>query len=170
MNHGFVKVGAAVPRIKVADCSYNANNIINMINKAQAEGIVAVAFPELSITGYTCADLFHQKILIDEVKSQLERILKSTKETDIVAIIGAPVVVDSQMFNCGIVIQMGKILGVVPKSYIPGYKEFYEERWFASGLGQEGKEINLCGQTVPFGTDVIFECENMPNLCIGLEI
>ncbi|HHV98234.1 MAG TPA: NAD(+) synthase [Clostridiaceae bacterium] len=169
-NYGFVRVAAAVPRLKVADCKYNSENIKEMINKADKLGIQFVVFPELSITAYTCGDLFHQQLLLEQAARQLGEILSGTGESDIVAIAGMPLMTDNQLFNCAVVMQKGRIIGVVPKEYIPGYSEFYEERWFAPGSNSFSTVINLCGQDVPFGQDLLFECEEDKRLCFGVEI
>jgi NAD+ synthase (glutamine-hydrolysing) len=170
MNHGFVRVGAAVPKLKVANCEYNADNIIELILKAENLELQFVVFPELAVTAYTCGDLFHQQRLLEEAGTQLARILEKTADTGIVAVIGLPVYMDSQLFNCAAVIQKGKLLGVVPKSYIPNYKEYYEERWFAPGTKALNCSISLCGQEVPFGVDILFEAENRKTVCFGIEI
>jgi NAD+ synthase (glutamine-hydrolysing) len=170
MNYGFVRIGAAVPKIKVADCIFNTDNMIKLIDKAIEQEVQILVFPELSITAYTCSDLFHQETLIKEAEKQLARIVEHSRGSEIVIIAGIPVKVDSQLFNCGVAIQSGSILGAVPKTYIPGYSEFYEERWFAPGTKALRDTILVCGQQVPFGTDVLFEAENNPNVCFGIEI
>ena len=170
MNYGFVRVAAAVPRLKVAGCEYNTKNIFEMMKRAEEAGVQIIAFPELSVTSYTCGDLFHQQALLREANIQLSNVLKKTSRLDIVAIIGMPVFADNQLFNCGLVIQNGKILGAVPKTYIPGYKEFYEERWFAPGTKSIGGTILLCGQSVPFGTDLLFEEYEDCGVCFGIEM
>jgi NAD+ synthase (glutamine-hydrolysing) len=170
MNHGLVRVAAAVPELKVADCEFNSKSIIQLIKKAESLDVQFIVFPELSITAYTCGDLFHQQVLLNEAANCLNTVLEETKNTGIIAVVGIPVNVDNQMFNCGVVMQGGQILGVVPKTYIPGYKEFYEERWFASGLKALNHVIVLCGQEVPFGTDLLFEAVNFPGCCFGVEI
>lgn len=170
MDYGFVRVAAAVPKLKVADCKFNADNIIELIKKAEIEGIQFVVFPELSITAYTCGDLFHQQTILRESVNQLSRILNSTGEAGIIAILGLPLFVDNQLFNCAVVIQNGSIMGVVPKTYIPNYSEFYEERWFSSGTKGMSDYITLCDQKVPFGTDVLFEDKNNQGVCFGIEI
>ncbi|HHW47925.1 MAG TPA: NAD(+) synthase [Clostridiaceae bacterium] len=170
MSFGFVRVAAAVPRIKVADCEYNAANIINIIRKAEAKGIQIIVFPELSITAYTCGDLFHQEALLKGAEAQLSNILESTKDTSLFAVLGMPVYSDNQLFNCGVAIQGGKILGVVPKTYLPGYNEFYEERWFATGQKASSDTVFLCGQQVPFGSDLLFEADPDSRVCLGIEI
>jgi NAD+ synthase (glutamine-hydrolysing) len=169
VDYGFVRVAAAVPQLKVADCEFNSDNIISIIKKAEAEHIQFVVFPELSITSYTCGDLFHQQALVKESAGQLTRILKSTSRTEILAILGMPLYVDSQLFNCAVVIQSGAVLGVVPKAYIPNYSEFYEERWFSSSTKAQSNFINLCGQ-VPFGTDILFIDRQNQGVCFGVEI
>lgn len=170
MDFGFVRVAAAVPRIKVADCEYNTNNIINIIKKAETKGIEIIVFPELSITAYTCGDLFRQKLLLEEAEMQLLRMLEETKCTDLTAIVGIPVRFDSQVFNCGVVIQGGKILGVVPKTYLPESNGFCEGRWFSSGRNALNCSVILCGQWVPFGADLLFEAEDDKRFCFGIEL
>jgi len=170
MTHGFVRVAAAVPRLRVADCAYNAENIVEFIHKAENINAQFVVFPELSVTAYTCGDLFHQEVLLEESEKQLANILKKTGDTGIIALIGMPIRTDNQLFNCGVAIQKGKILGAVPKTYIPGYSEFYEERWFAPGTNAFSDSIVLCGQHVPFGTDILFESINGRRVCFGMEI
>lgn len=170
MDYGFVRVAAAVPRLRVADCGFNTENIIHLIESAAAKDIQFVVFPELAITAYTCGDLFHQHALLEEAEAQLCRVLDKTAGLSLVAIIGMPVSIDNQLFNCAVAVQNGKILGVVPKTYIPGYKEFYEERWFAPGPRAMSDVVQLCGQKVPFGTDLLFEAEGNAQLCFGIEI
>ncbi len=170
MNYGFVRAAAAVPQLKVANCGFNGENIISLILKAEDGNVQFVVFPELSITGYTCGDLFHQQALLLDAEMQLNDILEKTRGTSTIAVVGLPVYLDSQIFNCAAVIQSGKILGIVPKTYIPGYSEFYEERWFASGVKAISKEVQLCGQKIPFGTDLLFEAYNARGISFGIEI
>ncbi|MCR4435488.1 MAG: NAD(+) synthase [Clostridiales bacterium] len=170
MDFGFVRVGAAAPMLKVADCEYNAEKIVQTILEAQSRDIQFVVFPELSITAYTCGDLFHQQALLNSAVGALDHILHETGKADLVAMVGMPLYLDNQLFNCAVVIQSGRILGVVPKTYIPGYSEFYEERWFASGVKSISDEIVLCGQRVPFGTDLLFEDVEDRRMCFGVEI
>lgn len=170
MNYGFVRVGAAVPEMRVAECQYNAGNIVEMIEKAEKLGIEFVVFPELSITAYTCGDLFHQEQLLNDAINQLKKILDRTANLHIVAILGLPLYVDNQLYNCGVAIQKGKILGVVPKTYIPGYSEFYEQRWFASGTNSVRESICLWGQEIPFGMDLLFEARDNKKLVFGIEL
>ncbi len=169
-NYGFIRVGAAVPKLKVANTIFNADEIITMIKDADHKNVQIVCFPELCLTGYTCGDLFHQDILLKNAIIQLQNILNATSKTSIVAILGIPIYTENQLFNCSAVIQKGQILGIVAKTFIPGYNEFYEERWFAQGLNAKNEEIFICGQTVPFGTNILFEDNQNKNICFGVEI
>lgn len=170
MEYGFLRVAAAVPELKVANCRYNAERIIELIKKAEEKGIKIVVFPELSITAYTCGDLFHQDMLLKDAQSQLGRILDETRGNSIVSIVGMPLSADNQLYNCAVVLQSGSILGVIPKTYVPNYSEFYEQRWFSSGSKAASDSVYICGQHVPFGTDIIFEDKEHKELCFGVEI
>jgi NAD+ synthase (glutamine-hydrolysing) len=170
MEYGFVKVAAAVPELKVAGCGFNTGKIIGMVKEAAEAGVQIVVFPELSLTAYTCGDLFHQQLLLREALSQLNLLAESTKMLDIVILVGLPILLDNQQFNCAAVLQNGEILGVVPKTYIPGYKEFYEERWFTSGSNAISDTVELFGKQIPFGTDLLFEAAGQYNVCFGTEI
>lgn len=168
MNYGFIKVAAAIPRVKVADITFNTQQIENMMILANAKNVEVITFPELCVTAYSCQDLFHQQILLEEVESAVLRLLEISRNLSLIAIIGIPLTYNSLVFNCAIVIQGGHIIGIVPKTYIPGYKEFYEQRWFSSSdIIPKGTEIHYCGQHVPFGADLIFEINNV---CFGIEI
>ncbi len=170
MDHGFVKVAAAVPELKVAGCGFNTCKITGMVQEAAEAGVQLVAFPELSLTAYSCGDLFQQQLLLREALSQLNLLAQSTKTLDIVILVGLPILLDNQQFNCAAVLQNGEILGIVPKTYIPGYKEFYEERWFTSGSNAISGTFDFFGKQVPFGTDLLFEAAGQYNVCFGVEI
>lgn len=157
MNHGFVKVAAAVPHLKVADCKFNVMKIESLIVVAEGKGVQIIIFPEMSITGYTCGDLFGQQILLEEAEMGLMQILNNTRQLDIISIVGMPVVVNSTVINAAVAIQKGKILGVAAKTYLPNYKEFYEQRWFTSSLQLTESNVRLCGQIIPIGSNLIFE-------------
>lgn len=157
MNYGFVKVAAAVPRVKVADCKFNSERLEGLITIAEGKGVQILTFPEICITGYTCGDLFAQQLLLEQAEMALIQILNSTRQLDIISILGMPVVVNSTVINAAVVIQKGKILGVVPKTYLPNYKEFYEQRWFTSALQVSENSVRLCGQIVPMGNNLLFE-------------
>lgn len=128
-------------------------------------------FPELGITGYTCADLFHQTALLEKSTSAILSVIEATKNVfDGLVLLGAPISVDSQLFNCAIAIHKGKVLGIVPKSYLPTYKEFYERRYFSPAINLRSTEVLLFGQSIPIGADLLFAAEDFPELIIGVEI
>ena len=156
MNYGFIKVAAAVPNVKVADCSFNEMHIENLVAQAEGKGVEINCFPELSMTGYTCGDLFAQQLLLDSAENALFRLLDFTRSLNIITIIGMPVQMNSTLINSAVVIQGGKILGIVPKTYLPNYKEFYEKRWFTSALDHESTNVHICGQNVPVSRNIIF--------------
>ena len=167
MNYGFVKVAAAVPRVKIADCKYNAGQLESLIAIADGKGVQIITFPEMCITAYTCGDLFGQQLLLEEAEMGLMQILNNTRQLDIISILGMPIAVNSTVINAAVVIQKGKILGVVPKTYLPNYKEFYEQRWFTSALQVVEDNVRLCGQIVPMGTNLLFETSDTT---FGIEI
>nr|WP_300093287.1 NAD(+) synthase [Sedimentibacter sp.] len=166
----YIRVAAAVPVVKVADPEQNAKEIAEMAKKAALnDKAKVILFPELSITGYTCADLFNQKTLISGAEDSLVFLLEETKNINAVIAVGMPVKADNQLFNCAVVFKNGKILGVVPKTYIPNYNEFYEKRWFASSISRISSRIMLCGQIVPFSENILFK-DNLSALCIGIDV
>lgn len=167
---GYVRVAASVPELKVANVEFNTKEVIKEIKALDKEGVQIVTFPELCLTGYTCADLFSQDILITKSKEAIKEVIDSTKLLDIISIIGAPIVCDNQLFNCGVVINKGEILGVVPKTYIPNYGEFYEKRWFSTSNTLTSKTINLFGKEVPIGIDLVFRDINDSKFAFGIEI
>ena len=169
-KQGFVRVGAVVPKLKVADTEFNCNEIIEQIEIASNNKIQIAIFPELCITGYTCQDLFEQDTLLEEAEKSLSKILDYTNNLDIICIIGMPIKHENQLFNTAVVIQKGEILGVVPKTFIPNYGEFYEKRWFASSKNANKKEIEMLGQKVPFGIDLLFKDKENNEICFGIEI
>lgn len=169
-EQGFVRVGAVVPKLKVADTEFNCNEIIKQIEVASNNKIQIVVFPELCITGYTCQDLFEQDTLLEEAEKALNKILDYTNNLDIICIIGMPIKAENQLFNTAVVIQKGKILGIVPKTFIPNYGEFYEKRWFASSKNANKKEIEILGQKVPFGIDLLFKDKENNEICFGIEV
>lgn len=132
MKYGFINIASAIPSVKVADCRYNTDEIIRLIDDADQKGAEIVVFPELSITSYTCQDLFHQQVLLKEAEKGVEKIISHSQTSDIIAIVGVPVVVGSLLLNCAAVIQRGVLLGLIPKTFLPNYSEFYEKRWFSS--------------------------------------
>ena len=173
MKDGFIKVACASPDVHVADCDYNATQIIDKIKEAYSNGAKLIAFPELSITGYTCGDLFLQDTLLNSAKKSLRDILQATKDLDIVSIVGLPYVVNGKLYNCGAVIHCGYLLGIVPKTYIPNYSEFYEARLFTSGKNVhttiEFDEDGDGEAIITFG-QMVFRCEDVPEFCFGVEV
>lgn len=154
---GFIKVAAACPVVNVADIEFNVKNIKECINKALEQEAKLVVFPELSVTAYTCADLFTQKLLLDKSLEAIENLCIYSRKKDLLIAIGAPFVHKSCLYNCAYIIFKGNILGIVPKSYIPNYTEFYEKRWFTEGIDIVSEKTNLYFQeNVPFGTNLIF--------------
>lgn len=169
MNYGFVKTACATPSIRVADCAYNSEQIISQISYMAENGARVAVFPELCVTGYTCGDLFLQPLLIKQAESAVETIVTKTKDYDILFAIGAPVAVDDALYNCAIVIYKGEILGIVPKTNIPNYNELSELRYFTSGLGVD-IDIQYACKRVKLSPNLVFCCENLPQLKIGVEI
>lgn len=169
-NLGFIKVGSSVPELRIADPVYNTERIKEQIDKAIDSDVSILTFPELSITGYTCNDLFNQDILIDKSYDCLEELVEYSKNKEIVTIVGMPVKIDNMLFNTGVVISKGEILGIVPKTYIPNYNEFYEKRWFSSSQELKSKEINLFGKSIPIGTNILFTLKNNQNIKFGIDI
>ncbi|WP_405725516.1 NAD(+) synthase [Anaerotignum sp.] len=167
---GYVKVGAAVPRLRLADCTYNKEQIVAMAKDASAKGVRVLTFPELCITGYTCADLFMQRSLLVATEKAVKAIAEETADLDLFFVIGAPVPLDSQAFNCAVAIYKGEILGLVPKTHLPNYSEFAEERWFSSADDILVDHIHYAGQDVPIGSDLLFAAAGIPDLKIGIEI
>ncbi len=167
MNYGFVKVATAVPCVKVGDCKFNSTQIEKEILIADGKGVQIITFPELSLTGYTCGDLFAQQLLLEEAEMGLIQVLNNTRQLDIISIVGMPVPLNGALLNAAVVFQKGKILGVVGKTYLPNYKEFYEKRWFTSACEIEETQVRLCGQIAPLGRNLLFETSDTT---FGIEI
>ena len=167
---GYVRVGALIPELKVGNTVYNSKTIIENIKKMEKEGVNIVVTPELSITGYTCADLFFQDVLLNDALKGLKKIIEETKDSKIISIIGIPLKCDNQLFNVAVVINKGKILGIVPKTYIPNYNEFYEKRWFKTSHTLISKTIKLFGHEVPIGVDLLFRDSSNNDMTFGIEI
>ena len=169
MRDGFIKVAAGTPKIRVADCGYNAGQIIALIKEAAAQGVKVLALPELCVTGYTCGDLFLQDALLDGAERALGHILEETKELDLLTAVGLPVRHEHKLYNCVAVIHKGKILGLIPKIFVPNYGEFYEARWFASGGGLRDYG-SLAGQKAPMYSRMLLKCASLSELVIGAEV
>lgn len=153
MRHGFVTVAAAVPSVRVADTDFNLRAIECQIARAEGMGVEVLCFPELSLTGYTCQDLFRSQLLVDKAEEALLQLLDFTRKLDVISIVGLPVAVGGLLLNCAAVVQKGCLLGIVPKTYLPNYNEFYEKRWFASSRDLRPTEVYLAGSSVVLSPD-----------------
>lgn len=168
---GLLRVAAASPQLRVADCATNAQHILDLMTQAEREGVALLAFPELCLTGYTCGDLFQQQALQQAALIALDRVRgATTSQFSGVVVVGLPLAVQGQLFNAAAVLSRGQILGVVPKTFLPNYKEFYERRWFAPAQAAPRTEIELFGQSIPFGHDLLFYAENWDIFTFGVEI
>ncbi|KGN92183.1 NAD(+) synthase [Porphyromonas canoris] len=167
MKHGYVKVAAGVPFVKVADCNYNIERIEKLIFKACEKGVEIITFPELCITGYTCSDLFIQPFLQRQAEEALCTLVERTKETDILVFVGMPIRVEQRLYNAAIAFQNGKILGAIPKTFLPNYREFQERRWFSSANELSLSHINIKDFVVPIGHNLLFKYKQIG---IGVEI
>ncbi len=183
LQHGFVRVAAALPRLRVADCSFNVERLLHLLDQAEQQAVQVLVFPELALTGYTCGDLFHQPALQKAALDALDHLLdESERRCSGLFVVGLPWLVGDQLYNVAAVCQKGQLLGVVPKSYLPTYKEFYEARWFTpghaltpqtspKGRGTPGRTIDWQGHRhTPFGTDLLFADELFPSVVVGVEI
>jgi NAD+ synthase (glutamine-hydrolysing) len=169
MKHGFIRVAAATPVIRVADCGYNTGKILELIKEAQEQGSKLVIFPELCVTGYTCGDLFLQDTLLRSAMESVDEIARFTRDRGIVTVVGFPYQVKGKLYNTAAVICDGRILGLVPKVSIPNYTEFYEARHFTSG-NPEPIPVNFLGEELYFGSRLLFQCTDMPDFILGIEI
>jgi len=169
--YGFLRVAAACPPVTVADPEKNAEATLAFVGRAGDEGAQVVVLPELGLTGYTCGDLFFSlTTLVTGAERALERVLRETAGRALVVVVGLPVLHGGRLFNAAAVLQGGRILGVVPKTFLPGYKEYYEERWFSSSREARESEVRLAGQSAPFGTDLLFQLPEEPGVTLAVEI
>ncbi|MBI2639958.1 MAG: NAD(+) synthase [Candidatus Sungbacteria bacterium] len=167
---GFLRVAAASPPLKIGDIGYNVRIILEFAKRAEKEGASIVLFPEMSITGYTIGDLFHQRLLLKRAKDGLQEIVRRSKKLKAVLIVGLPIAHEGKIFNTAAVVSAGRILGFVPKTHIPGYKEFYEERWFASSRDLFSKDTDFFGKRIPFGADLLFRLSGLSQAVFAVEI
>ena len=167
MKHGFIKVAAAVPFVRVADCQYNIEHIEAQVRQADAQGVEIMTFPELCITGYTCGDLFLKPFLIRQAQESLLELAHRTADTEVLFIVGMPILIESQLFNAAVALQEGRILGAIPKTYLPNYREFQEARWFSPAKDLQLATIQIGEQQVPIGYNVLFRSGGV---AIGIEI
>lgn len=168
--HGFVRVAVATPFLRVADPSYNLERTIGLAHRASSEGAALVLFPELGISAYTCDDLFHQESLLEATELAVAKLTAVSRELRPVLIVGAPLRFEGRLFNCAVLIHHGHVLGLVPKTYLPNYREFYEKRQFSSARDLIQGTVRLNGETVPIGNDLLFESANIDNFTIHAEI
>jgi len=169
MDYGFIKVAAATPKIKVADVDYNTELICNQIDEAAKNGAKVLVFPELCLTGYTCSDLFWQSLMLEKVKEKTIEIAGYSKDYDMLIMVGIPYEHNGKLYNVAVVLHKGKILGMVTKKHLPNYSEFYEARHFTKGF-EKAVTVDFAGQKVPMGMNILFKCENRPDMVVGIEI
>ncbi|MDY2607421.1 MAG: NAD(+) synthase [Lachnospiraceae bacterium] len=169
MDYGFIKVAAATPKIKVADVDYNTELICNQIDEAAKNGTKVLVFPELCLTGYTCSDLLWQSLMLEKVKEKTIEIARYSKDYDMLIMVGIPYEHNGKLYNVAVVLHKGKILGMVTKKHLPNYSEFYEARHFTKGF-EKAVIVDFAGQKVPMGMNILFKCENRPDMVVGVEI
>jgi NAD+ synthase (glutamine-hydrolysing) len=167
MNNGFFRVAAAVPQVNVANPAANALNIVTLARSLNDEHVALAVMPEMCITGYTCADLFHNSVLLNRANDALQTVATCTAGIDVAIVVGMPIVVCDTLYNCAVALHRGNVLAVVPKSYIPNYNEFYEKRWWQSGADIALQKINVIGQEVTFGVNQLIEIDGVK---VGMEI
>ena len=168
-ENGFIRAAAVSPALRVADCAYNVEQIIEAMQAFAAENVQLLCLPELSLTGYTCSDLFLQAPLLRGAETGLTAILQASKGLNLVTVVGVPVRYNGKLYNCAAVVCGGELLGLVPKTYLPNYSEFYEQRHFVSGM-REAECIEYAGQETLIGTQLLFACKQMPDFVLGVEV
>lgn len=166
----FIRVAAGVPRVRVADPAFNADEIIALVQRADGEGVHVLVLPECALTGYSVNDLFQQRTLLEAALAELEHICAETSECNVLVMVGLPLTVDNQLYNCAAVLLHGNVVGIVPKTFVPGYKEYYEQRWFTSAVDAQADAVVLSGNVVPFGADLLFRVEGAVNFTVGVEL
>src|SRR5215212_1082588 len=169
-SHGFIRAAVCIPSLRVADPAFNLEQTLKLARRASETNAAVALFPELGLSAYSNEDLFHQDALLDASKAALTRLVKESAKLTPVVIVGAPLRFESGLFNCAVIIYQGRVLGIVPKSYLPNYREFYEKRQFAAARAAISHTVTFLGERVPFGNDLIFQAQNVPNLAIHVEI
>lgn len=169
-RHGFVRVATAVPKVRLADPATNAQSVLALVREADAAGVAVLVFPELGLTGYTVDDLLQQDALLDAVEAAIAVLAEASKDLAPLFVIGAPLRDNGRLYNTAVAIQGGRVRGVIPKSFLPNYREFYERRWFTPGAGVVGRTLDLAGQAAPFGTDVLLRAVGDVAFTVGVEI
>src|ERR1700682_5140838 len=155
-RHGFVRLAVATPLVRIADPEYNLAATLELMQHAARDKVLLAVFPELGLSAYTCEDLFHQQALIDAAEDALASLLQKSRQLPVAALVGLPVALEGRLYNCAALVCRGRLVGVVPKTYLPNYREFYEARQFTPGDAARRNEIDLAGERVPFGTDLLF--------------
>ncbi len=169
-SHGFVRAAVCIPHLKVAEPGFNADRTIALARRAADSKAAVVLFPELGLSAYTCDDLFHQEVILDACVAAVARVVEASADLAPVLLVGAPLRFEQKLFNCAVVIHRGVVLGIVPKTYLPNYREFYEKRQFASATAAVGRDVSFNGATVPFGNDLVFDAVDVPHLSLFVEI
>jgi NAD+ synthase (glutamine-hydrolysing) len=170
-RHNFVRVALAIPQVRVADPAFNAGQVIELMRRANEQHALLVSFPELSLSAYSCEDLFHQQALLDASREALTRVLDASRQLSTIAVVGLPIPVDHLLFNCAAVVHRGRLLGIVPKTYLPNYREFYEMRQFTPASHSHRSVIDFAGQRdVPFGNRLLFQAEDQPLFTFFVEV
>jgi len=169
-RHGFARVAVATPRVRVGDPAHNLEATLGLMRRAAKEKVILAVFPELGLSAYSCEDLFHQQALLEATQDALAALLRKSKDLPLAALVGLPVALDSQLFNCAALVCQGRLVGVVPKTYLPNYREFYEARQFTPGDASRRTEITLAGQSAPFGTGLVFRWQELPAFLLHVEI
>src|SRR6266516_3315283 len=167
---GFLRVAVVAPALRVADVTYNTHMIIEALEQAAVRGCHLALFPELCITGYSCADLFYQALLREQARSALQSIAQAAGQHQIAAVVGLPLEAGGKLYNCAAFVSDHTVLGIVPKTYLPTTNEYYEERWFSSSREHTVESVQLASQDIPFGTDLLFHAQNLPGCVVGIEI
>ncbi|MEU4769244.1 NAD(+) synthase [Actinosynnema sp. NPDC023794] len=167
---GYLRLAAVSPSVRVADVAHNTRATVEALEQAAARGCRLVVFPELGLTGYTCADLFHQEVLLNAAEQGLREVLRASRRLGVAAIVGLPVRVGGRLYNCAALVSGGRLIGVVPKVCLPTAGEYYEQRWFTSGVLRTQDELEIAGNHAPFGEDMVFTARNLPGCTIGVEI
>src|SRR5438874_1148489 len=169
-SHGFIRAAVCVPRLRVAEPNFNLERTLELARQASKANVAVALFPELGISAYSNEDLFHQDALLEASKAAIERLVEKSQTLAPVLIVGAPLQFDGKLFNCAVVVYRGRVLGLVPKTYLPNYREFYEKRQFTSGRHASAREVLLFGERVPFGNDLVFGAQNIEGLKLHVEI
>jgi NAD+ synthase (glutamine-hydrolysing) len=170
-NHGFIRVAVGIPEVRVADPAFNAARTVELMEQAAHQKAILVLFPELGLSAYSCEDLFHQQALLDGSIEALHTVLHASERLNLITVVGMPLQVDHLLFNCAVVLYRGRILGVAPKTFLPNYREFYEQRQFAVAAAACSSTVALCGQdAIPFGERLLFRAHNVPHLSVFAEI